>query len=276
MRHKKTTTILLLTVASLLSIIFLLPLVWMILTSFKTLSDSLESASLLPKSWTLENYRLILNASSESPLLRWLLNTTIVTVLGTLLVLFVDVLAAYALARLQIPGRKIILAIVVIALTIPGIVTLFPAFYLFRQAELLDSYVPLIVPYAAGTLGVFLIYNFLRTFPKDLEEAAYLDGANQWQVLTKVILPTLRPIITTLGIVTFLAIYNDFLWPSLVTNEAEMKTMTLGIATLVQGSNFVNPAAMMASTVIATLPALLLFIWANRFFVKGITHSGLK
>lgn len=276
MRHKKTTTILLLTVASLLSIIFLLPLVWMILTSFKTLSDSLESASLLPKSWTLENYRLILNASSESPLIRWLLNTTIVTVLGTLLVLFVDVLAAYALARLQIPGRKIILAIIVIALTIPGIVTLFPAFYLFRQAELLDSYVPLIVPYAAGTLGVFLIYNFLRTFPKDLEEAAYLDGANQWQVLTKVILPTLRPIITTLGIVTFLAIYNDFLWPSLVTNEAEMKTMTLGIATLVQGSNFVNPAAMMASTVIATLPALLLFVWANRFFVKGITHSGLK
>lgn len=276
MRHKKTTTILLLTVASLLSIIFLLPLVWMILTSFKTLSDSLESASLLPKAWTLENYRLIFNASSESPLIRWLLNTTIVTVLGTLLVLFVDVLAAYALARLQIPGRKIILAIVVMALTIPGIVTLFPAFYLFRQAELLDSYVPLIVPYAAGTLGVFLIYNFLRTFPKDLEEAAYLDGANQWQVLTKVILPTLRPIITTLGIVTFLAIYNDFLWPSLVTNEAEMKTMTLGIATLVQGSNFVNPAAMMASTVIATLPALLLFIWANRFFVKGITHSGLK
>ena len=276
MRHKKTTTILLLIVASLLSIIFLLPLVWMILTSFKTLSDSLESASLLPKSWTLENYRLILNASIESPLIRWLLNTTIVTVLGTLLVLFVDVLAAYALARLQIPGRKIILAIVVIALTIPGIVTLFPAFYLFREAELLDSYVPLIVPYAAGTLGVFLIYNFLRTFPKDLEEAAYLDGANQWQVLTKVILPTLRPIITTLGIVTFLAIYNDFLWPSLVTNEAEMKTMTLGIATLVQGSNFVNPAAMMASTVIATLPALLLFIWANRYFVKGITHSGLK
>lgn len=276
MRHKKTTTILLLIIASLLSIIFLLPLVWMILTSFKTLSDSLESASLLPKAWTLENYRLIFNASSESPLIRWLLNTTIVTVLGTLLVLFVDVLAAYALARLQIPGRKIILAIVVMALTIPGIVTLFPAFYIFRQAELLDSYVPLIVPYAAGTLGVFLIYNFLRTFPKDLEEAAYLDGANQWQVLTKVILPTLRPIITTLGIVTFLAIYNDFLWPSLVTNEAEMKTMTLGIATLVQGSNFVNPAAMMASTVIATLPALLLFIWANRFFVKGITHSGLK
>jgi multiple sugar transport system permease protein len=276
MRHKKTTTILLLTVASLLSIIFLLPLVWMILTSFKTLSDSLESASLLPKYWTLENYRLILNASSESPLLRWLLNTTIVTVLGTLLVLFVDVLAAYALARLQIPGRKIILAIVVIASTIPGIVTLFPAFYLFRQAELLDSYVPLIVPYAAGTLGVFLIYNILRTFPKDLEEAAYLDGASQWQVMTKVILPTLRSIITKLGIVTFLAIYNDFLWPSLATNEAEMKTMTLGIATLVQGSNFVNPAAMMASTVIATLPALLLFFWANPFFVKGITHSGLK
>ncbi|WP_445002579.1 carbohydrate ABC transporter permease [Exiguobacterium alkaliphilum] len=276
MRQKRIKSGILVAVASVLAVLFLFPLVWMVFTSFKTLSESLASASLLPKEWTLENYVSIFSASADSNMVQWTINTAIVTLIGTALVIFVDVLAAYALARLNIPGKKIILGIVVIALTVPGIVTLFPAFYLFKSADLLDTYAPLILPYSAGTLGVFLIYNFLRSFPKELEEAAYLDGATQWQVLTKVIFPTIKPVVTTLGVVTFLAIYNDFLWPSLVTNSDEMKTLTLGVATLVQGSNFVNPAAMMASTVVATIPALIIFLWANKYFVKGVTNSGIK
>lgn len=276
MRQKRLKSGILVAVASVLAVLFLFPLVWMVFTSFKTLSESLASASLLPNEWTLENYVSIFSASADSNMVQWTINTAIVTLIGTALVIFVDVLAAYALARLNIPGKKVILGIVVIALTVPGIVTLFPAFYLFKSADLLDTYAPLILPYSAGTLGVFLIYNFLRSFPKELEEAAYLDGATQWQVLTKVIFPTIKPVVTTLGVVTFLAIYNDFLWPSLVTNSDEMKTLTLGVATLVQGSNFVNPAAMMASTVVATVPALLIFLWANKYFVKGVTNSGIK
>lgn len=276
MRQKRLKSGILVAIASVLAVLFLFPLVWMVFTSFKTLSESLASASLLPNEWTLENYVSIFSASADSNMVQWTINTAIVTLIGTALVIFVDVLAAYALARLNIPGKKVILGIVVIALTVPGIVTLFPAFYLFKSADLLDTYAPLILPYSAGTLGVFLIYNFLRSFPKELEEAAYLDGATQWQVLTKVIFPTIKPVVTTLGVVTFLAIYNDFLWPSLVTNSDEMKTLTLGVATLVQGSNFVNPAAMMASTVVATVPALLIFLWANKYFVKGVTNSGIK
>jgi len=276
MRQKRTKSIILVTVASLLAVLFIFPLVWMVFTSFKTLSESLASASLLPREWTLANYASIFSASADSNMVQWTINTAIVTLVGTALVIFVDVLAAYALARLNIPGKKVILGIVVVALTVPGIVTLFPAFYLFKSVDLLDTYAPLILPYSAGTLGVFLIYNFLRSFPKELEEAAYLDGASQWQVLTQVIFPSIKPVVTTLGVVTFLAIYNDFLWPSLVTNSDEMKTLTLGVATLVQGSNFVNPAAMMASTVVATVPALLIFLWANKYFVKGVTNSGIK
>ncbi|WP_114571523.1 carbohydrate ABC transporter permease [Exiguobacterium flavidum] len=276
MRQKRTKSIILVTVASLLAVLFIFPLVWMVFTSFKTLSESLASASLLPREWTLANYASIFSASADSNMVQWTINTAIVTLIGTALVIFVDVLAAYALARLNIPGKKVILGIVVVALTVPGIVTLFPAFYLFKSVDLLDTYAPLILPYSAGTLGVFLIYNFLRSFPKELEEAAYLDGASQWQVLTQVIFPSIKPVVTTLGVVTFLAIYNDFLWPSLVTNSDEMKTLTLGVATLVQGSNFVNPAAMMASTVVATVPALLIFLWANKYFVKGVTNSGIK
>ncbi|XCA84104.1 carbohydrate ABC transporter permease [Exiguobacterium mexicanum] len=276
MKKKRIKSIFLVTITSILAILFLFPLVWMVFTSFKTLSESLSSAGLFPNEWTLEHYRTIFSASADSNMVQWTINTAVVTLMGTVIVIFVDVLAAYALARLNIPGKKIILAIVIIALTVPGIVTLFPAFYLFKSVNLLDTYYPLILPYSAGTLGVFLIYNFLRSFPQELEEAAYLDGATQWQVLTKVIFPSIKPVVTTLGVVTFLAIYNDFLWPSLVTNSDEMKTLTLGVATLVQGSNFVNPAAMMASTVVATVPALLIFLWANKYFVKGVTNSGIK
>lgn len=258
------------------ALIFLLPIVWMIFTSFKELGESLSTSSLVPKSWTIENYTSIFGADADAPILTWLMNTAIVTTAGTALVVFVDVLAAYTLARLNLPGKKIFLSIVVGALTIPGIVTLFPAFFLFREVGYLDTYAPLILPYSAGTMGVFLIYNFLRDFPRDLEEAAIIDGASLWHILRHVIMPTIKPVVATLSVITFLAIYNDFLWPSLVTSSYDMKTATVGLANLIQGSNFVNPGKMMASTVVATVPALIIFIFANKYFVRSVTNTGIK
>lgn len=258
------------------ALIFLLPIVWMIFTSFKELGESLSTSSLIPKSWTIENYTSIFGADADAPILTWLMNTAIVTTAGTALVVFVDVLAAYTLARLNLPGKKVFLSIVVGALTIPGIVTLFPAFFLFREVGYLDTYAPLILPYSAGTMGVFLIYNFLRDFPRDLEEAAIIDGASLWHILRHVIMPTIKPVVATLTVITFLAIYNDFLWPSLVTSSDDMKTATVGLANLIQGSNFVNPGKMMASTVVATVPALIIFIFANKYFVRSVTNTGIK
>lgn len=265
-----------LVVATILGLVFLLPILWMIFTAFKTLSESISSSSLLPNTWTLENFRSLTQMSDDAPIYRWILNTGIVTVLGTLLVVFVDVLAAYSLARLEFRGKKIILTTVVAALTIPGMLTLFPSFYLFKALGLLDSFIPLIFPYSASTIGVFLIYNILLSFPKELEEAAHLDGASQLTILRVVILPSIRPAVLTLAVITFLNIYNDYLWPLLVINSPEMKTITTGLASLILGSNFVNPAKMMASTVIATLPALIIFLITNRFFVRGVTSSGIK
>jgi multiple sugar transport system permease protein len=276
MKRSTRKSLPILIVATFIAILFLLPLVWMVFTSFKTLSESMASTSILPSAWTMENYIGIFSSVSEAPILRWLFNTAFITAAGTVLVVFVDILAAYSLARLNVPGKKMILGMVFAALAIPGIVTLFPAFYMFKSAGLLDSYVPLILPYTASTMGVFLIYNFLISFPKDLEEAAYIDGATQWQILYHVIFPTIKPVAMTLGVITFLGIYNDFLWPSLVTNSNDMKTITLGIATLIQGANFVNPAKMMASTVIATIPAIIVFLIANKYIVKSVTNTGIK
>ncbi|MCM3717739.1 carbohydrate ABC transporter permease [Fictibacillus phosphorivorans] len=263
-------------VATIIAILFLLPLVWMVFTSFKTLSESMASSNILPSAWTMENYVSVFSSVSEAPIFRWLFNTALITAVGTFLVVMIDVLAAYSLARLNVPGKKVILGMVFAALAIPGIVTLFPAFYMFKEAGLLDTYVPLILPYTASTMGVFLMYNFLISFPKDLEEAAYIDGASQWQILYHVIFPTIKPVAMTLGVITFLGIYNDFLWPSLVTNSNDMKTITLGIATLIQGANFVNPAKMMASTVIATIPGIVVFLIANKYIVKSVTNTGIK
>jgi multiple sugar transport system permease protein len=263
-------------VATIIAVLFLLPLVWMVFTSFKTLSESMASSNILPSVWTMENYLSVFSSVSEAPIFRWLFNTAFITAVGTVLVVIIDVLAAYSLARLNVPGKKVILGMVFAALAIPGIVTLFPAFYMFKTAGLLDTYVPLILPYTASTMGVFLMYNFLISFPKDLEEAAYIDGASQWQILYHVIFPTIKPVAMTLGVITFLGIYNDFLWPSLVTNSNDMKTITLGIATLIQGANFVNPAKMMASTVIATIPGIIVFLIANKYIVKSVTNTGIK
>lgn len=278
MRKKATSasSIINLIAATILGLLFLLPILWMIFTSFKTLSESLSSSSLLPHTWTLENYGSLAETTQDAPIFRWIVNTGIVTVLGTLLVVFVDVLAAYSLARLEFRGKKLVLIVIVAALTIPGMVTLFPAFYWFKSLGLLDSYIPLILPYSASTLGVFLIYNFLLSFPRELEEAAYIDGATQLRILRSVIMPAIRPAVLTLAVITFLNIYNDYLWPLLVVNSPEMKTVTTGLASLIQGANFVNPAKMMASTVIATLPALIIFLFTNRYFVRGVTGSGIK
>ena len=157
-----------------------------------------------------------------------------------------------------------------------SIVTLFPSFYLFKQVSLINTFVPLILPYTANVTGVFLIYNFLVDFPVSLEEAAKVDGAGVFRIFTVIVLPCIRPVILTLAFVTFLGIYNDYLWPSLVVTSNEMKTVTVGIASLVLGANFVNPGLMMAATVFAVVPALILFMFLNKYIVRGETNVGIK
>lgn len=148
--------------------------------------------------------------------------------------------------------------------------------YLFRELDLINSFIPLIVPYSANATGVYLIYNFLVDFPVSLEEAARIDGAGEFRIFWKIVCPCIKPVMLTLAFITFLAIYNDFLWPSLVVSQNEMKTLTTGIASLVLGSNFVNPGLMMAATLIAVLPALILFMFLNKYLVRSDTNVGIK
>ena len=273
---KNISKILLLMMACIIAYLFLLPLLFMVFTSFKGVAESVTSTTLLPKEWTFENYIELFHNTDTSPVIQWLINTAIITICGTALRLTTSVLAAYALARLNVPGKKIILIGLIWAMAIPEIVTYFPLFYIFKQIGGLNTYWALILPSGSGVMCIYLIYNFLIDFPKELEEAGLVEGANIFQILWHIVLPSVKPVVITQAFITFLGLYNSYLWPSLVINKNETRTITLGIAALVLGENYTNPGMMMASTVVSVIPVMIIFIFANKYIVKGFTHSGIK
>lgn len=273
---KNISKILLLMMACIIAYLFLLPLLFMVFTSFKGVAESVTSTTLLPKEWTFENYIELFHNIDTSPVIQWLINTAIITICGTALRITTSVLAAYALARLNVPGKKIILIGLIWAMAIPEIVTYFPLFYIFKQIGGLNTYWALILPSGSGVMCIYLIYNFLIDFPKELEEAGLVEGANIFQILWHIVLPSVKPVVITQAFITFLGLYNSYLWPSLVINKNETRTITLGIAALVLGENYTNPGMMMASTVVSVIPVMIIFIFANKYIVKGFTHSGIK
>lgn len=257
---------------------FLIPLIWMLSTSFK---PELEVFSpvirWVPQKPTLQHYIYSLGGGAlEVPIVRWLFNSLFVAATGTTLVVFVDVMAAYALARLNLPFKRFFLGLFVATLMIPWIVIFLPLYLEFNSAKLLNTYVPLIFPYTANAFGVFLLHQFLLGLPVELEEAARLDGANKWQTFTRVIVPLVRPAMITLAILTFINIYNDFLWPLVATNTPEMRTMTVGVAIMEVGSFVGSYGKLMALTTIATAPMVVAFLVGQRYFMRGIAFTGLK
>lgn len=275
--QRKASKAVIVILAILIGLMFLVPIFWMLATSFKSDQEAFTAGlKWLPEVFTLENYTYALSGDGETPVLSWMANSLFVGIVGTLIVLVVDTLAAYGLARLDVPFKKLLIGLFIGSLTIPWVITFLPLYMEFNTLGLLDTYAVLILPYSANAFGVFLLYQYFRTFPRELEEAAFLDGANKWHVFTKVVLPSARPVIWTLGIFTFMGIYNDFLWPLVTTNSPEMRTITTGIAIMQQGSFVSSPAKLMALTSIATIPAVILFIIGQRSFIKGVNQTGIK
>jgi multiple sugar transport system permease protein len=278
MMGSKGKTIFLLTIATIIAILFIIPLLWMFLTSFKNDFEALSGGlKFLPEQPTLENYTYtLLGEGLDVPVLRWMFNSLFVGIAGAALIVIIDAMAAYALARLDVPFKKVLLPLFISTLMIPWVITFLPLYMQFSNLGLLDTYAALILPYSANAFGVFLLYQFFRSFPKSLEEAATLDGANKWQIFIKVVIPSARPILWTLGIFSFMSIYNDFLWPLVATSSPEMRTITTGIAIMQQGSFVSSYGKLMALTSIATIPILIIFLIGQRQLIKGITHTGIK
>ena len=262
-------------VLGILGLLFISPIIFMVVTSFKTRQET----TAIPPSWipsdpTTQAYREILT-SSGTPVLRWFANSVFAAVCNAALVVATAALAAYPLARMEFRGKRIVFAIIVATLFVPPVILTIPNYLIVGQLAWLDTLVAVIVPTAASAFGVFFLRQFFLSLPKELEEAATLDGANRFQTFWKVILPLSRPALVTLAMLSFLTNWNDFLWPVYVLFSPESQTLPAGLATL-QSANSVRYDLLMAGAVIASAPALLLFVFAQRFVIEGVSRSGIK
>jgi multiple sugar transport system permease protein len=259
-----------------LTLIFLAPLLWMLVTSFKTAeaSTSLE-LSWIPQPWDISAYQTLFSAGSANPVLRWFFNSMFSAAVNAVLIVAVDAAAAYALARMDFPGKKLIFTTVITTIFLPTFVFLIPNFLIVSRLGWLDSLWAIIVPSAGGAFGVFFLRQFFSTLPKELEEAAIIDGANQWKIFVKVILPLSRPALSTLAVLSFLTNWNDFLWPVYVLFSPETQTLPSGLAKL-QNAATVNYPIIMAGAVVASVPVIMIFIIAQRQVIESVSRSGLK
>ena len=258
-----------------LSIIMVVPFYVMIVTSFMTLGQAYSfPPAFLPNPVVFSNYP---NALALEPFGRYFLNSTVVAILITAVRLLGCSLGAYAFARLTFPGRDLIFYVYLSTLMIPEHVTLIPLFLIMRVFGWIDTYQGLTIPFFVSAFGVFLLRQFFLTIPREIEEAAVIDGCGSFGVYWKIILPLARPGLAALAILSFVASWNQFIWPLIVTNSDEMRTMVVGIGMLSGNENQIAnwPYVMVVATV-AVVPSLITFAFGQRYFVQGITLSGLK
>lgn len=257
------------------ALVFVFPIVLIFITSFKPDSEIVRFHSILPQTTTLANFREILGNPEEIPIARWFGNSLFISSVATLLVLTVDSLAAYAFARLDLPGKKWVFGAIVATLMVPGQILLVPVYLILNRLGWLDTPLALIVPAGAGAFGVFLLHQFFVGIPKELEEAAFLDGCSRWGVFWRVVLPLSKPALATLGIFTFIGSWNDFLGPLVFLDSVDKYTLPVGIA-LFQTSYYAEYGLTLAASVLCTLPVVLAFLLFQRHIIQGIALTGLK
>jgi multiple sugar transport system permease protein len=226
---------------------------------------------LIPPDLGADNYAALFD---QSLIGRWILNSVIITVSVTCLQLLTCSMAGFAFARGQFPGRDSIFWLFMATLMIPGTVTVVPLFLVVSMIGWANTFAGLIVPNATSIFGTFLMRQYFKTIPGDYDDAALIDGANRWQIFVWVVLPLAKPALATLGTLTFLGMWNDFLYPLVVTSTDEMRPLTVGLATLVNRTG--DAGFTMAGATISFIPTFVFFLIMQRYVVRGFALSGLK
>ena len=260
----------------LLTLVFVAPLLWMLSTSLKpNYLTTRFPPQWIPGTFSGEGYSTILTTTSGNPVLQWFLNSLIAASAHTVLVLLTASTAAYALARMHFRGKNLMFVVIVLTLVIPQFVFLIGNYLIVQYFGWLDTLLAVIVPGAAGAFGVFFLRQFFLSLPMELEEAALIDGANRLQIFLRIILPLSKAPLATLAVLSFLTNWNDFLWPVYVLLSPKSLTLQPGLAIL-QGAYNTNYTVIMAGGVIASIPVLILFAFAQRYIIEGVSRSGLK
>jgi multiple sugar transport system permease protein len=255
------------------AVVVVYPFLAMVLTSFKPQREVVTfPPHLLPSTWTLDNYRLIWTRIPFGLLLR---NSVIYSTTITVVSLFFDSMCAYALARLTFRGRELIFLAVLATMMVPGQVTLIPLFLNLYSIGWINTFPGLIVPRLTSAFGIFLLRQFFLSIPRELEDAARIDGASEFRIYAQIVLPLSGAALATLFVFHFMYNWNDFLWPLIVTTSDEMRTLPTGLA-LFMGEHNVEYGLLLAGATIAAAPLVIAFLFAQKYFVRGIALTGLK
>ena len=259
-----------------LVVIWIFPMVWAVLISFQSEKEIQQmNFHLIPVEWTLSNYaKLFGNASS--PVIRWFLNSLIISLGHMILVVVLVSLAGYGYTRLEFKGRDSLFMLLMGTMMFPSVMNLIPNFKIVDALGWTNTYLAVIVPGAAGVTNIFLVRQFMMGIPKELDESAYVDGANQWQVFWNIILPNTKPVLTVVALFSFTGAWNDFLWPSLVMSDIEMLPITPGLQ-LLQGQYMTYPGIAAAGALLALIPTFVLYLFAQDKFMASLSlSSGIK
>ena len=256
-----------------LTAITLFPLLWMLSVSFMPAgAASALPPPFLPAAPTLANYRELL---LQAGMLRWLCNSLLLAGAVTVISLAFNTLAGYAFAKLKFRGRERLFNALIGALIIPGQVAMMPLFLLLKQMGLVNSYGGIIVPAMASVFGIYLVRQYARTIPEELLEAARVDGASEARIFLTVVVPLLKPVLASLAVFTFLASWNDFMWPLIVLTDDTLQTLPVALATLSR-EHVQDNELMMAGSVITVLPVLALFLALQKYYIEGLLLGSVK
>lgn len=275
-RAKRTISLTLSYVAlALVTFLMIFPLIIVVIVSFTPNAVTQTwPPKIIPSAWTLDNYTSLFQ---RLPIGRELLNTIVFAGAVTIISVFFDSLAAYGLSRVDFKGRGILLAVLIATMMIPAMALLLPVYKLLGSMGLVNSYLGIIIPRMADVGGIFLLRQFFISIPKDLDNAARIDGAGEFRIFAQIILPNAVPAILTVGMFNFMGNWNDLLWPLIMTSKPETRTITAGLAMLTGHGSSVTPyGVVMAGALISALPLLIVFFFVQKRFVEGIAMTGMK
>ena len=256
------------------AILQLFPLFYLLCMSFKTGSEVMAyPPTVLPHALNFSNYTSALHAA---PLWRFLFNSLLVSFAITFLQVLTAILAAFALARFEFPGKSVVFGLFIATMLVPGEVTIIPNYFTLARLGWIDSFAGLIIPWSASGFGVFLLYQFFRSVPKELEEAAALDGASRLRFLFQILVPLSLPAITAFAVYAFINAWNQYLWPLVIVQSTSMQTAQIGLGMFRSQNESMSWGVIMAATAMLIAPTVVLFVFAQKQFVRGLTMSGLK
>lgn len=259
-----------LVVLALLALV-LTPVLWAVLSAFKSRAD-IFAGDVWPRRWSLENFDELL---AKTFYLRWMVNSLVVALASTALGLLFCSLGGYAFAKFDFPGKTVMFWVVIASVSIPAFTTVIPLFGWLAKLGLLDTYIVLILPFAANAFGIFLMRQYAVAIPTELLDAGRIDGAGEFRLYWSVVLPLLRPALGTVGVLIFIASWNSYIWPLVMMRTDEMLTLPVGVATL-KGDQLPEYGMLMAASVLSSVPIIIAFLIMQRQFIAGLTQGAVK